>query len=476
MATRLTSAGRHAERTFELGLPGAGLGAAGRSAGLLLAGRVVGDLAAIATAVGLAFALRFGLGVLELHEAPLDVRGHLAASLLWLVGLVWVMASHRLYDEDTLAERRGESARIRSSVVEGVAIVATAVFLFHLISVSRGWFLMVVVLSWGFLVAERRGARRMLARARARGHFRRAVVLVGAGGGEPDSDEFEVVARFAPGELAEHLDGLTSDVGRRWGVSATGILLQADTRPSDELWDLVVRAGGAGLPVYVASPVRSVATDRLTTREIDGRTIVKVAPPALIGVRAFEKRAFDIAMSTLGMILFAVPMVLIGVAVLVSSGRPVFYGQQRVGRAGRVFRMWKFRTMRRDAEAETGPVWATKDDPRRTKLGKVLRTWSLDELPQLWNVLTGDMSVVGPRPERPELVAEFVDGVTSYRHRHRIKPGITGLAQVSGLRGDTELAPRVDADNRYIEHWSLMLDVRLVARTVVAVLRRSNAG
>jgi exopolysaccharide biosynthesis polyprenyl glycosylphosphotransferase len=301
-------------------------------------------------------------------------------------------------------------------------------------------------------------------------------VLVGGADTTPDTDEFDVVARLSPEELRVRLDDLTVSAEHRWGVSGTGILLLADTRPSDELWDLVVRAGGAGLPVYVASPVRSVATDRLTTREIDGRTIVKVAPPALVGVRAFEKRAFDLAVSAIMLVVFAVPMAAIAAAVLISSGRPILYGQQRVGRAGGVFRMWKFRTMRVDAEAETGPVWATKDDPRRTRLGRVLRTWSLDELPQLWNVLIGDMSVVGPRPERPELVDEFVEGVTWYRHRHRIKPGITGLAQVSGLRGDTELAPRVDADNHYIEHWSLMLDVRIALRTVLEVIRHRNAG
>jgi lipopolysaccharide/colanic/teichoic acid biosynthesis glycosyltransferase len=169
-------------------------------------------------------------------------------------------------------------------------------------------------------------------------------------------------------------------------------------------------------------------------------------------------------------------MALIAVGVVLTSGRPVLFGQERVGRGGRVFTMWKFRTMRVDAERESGPVWASKDDDRRTPLGRVLRTLSLDEMPQLWNVLIGDMSIVGPRPERPCFVQEFNDGVAWYRHRHRIRPGITGLAQVSGHRGDTALAPRVEADNRYIEHWSLMLDVRITLRTVVEIVRHRNAG
>jgi exopolysaccharide biosynthesis polyprenyl glycosylphosphotransferase len=474
MTTRLSTARPAADRSTapNTAAPPAAPGR-GRSRAPVL---VTADALALGAALSLSFGLRFGVGVLELREAPLDLRGHVVASGLWALGVLLVMGSHRLYDEDTLASRRSEASRIRASVVEGMAIVATAVFLFHLISVSRGWFLMVVAFSFALLLLERTLVRALVARGRARGRYRRPVVLVGGGGTAPVTDEFEVVARYDTAELGAYLDAMAASESHRWGAASTGILLQADTRPSDELWDLVVRAGGAGLPVYVASPVRSVATDRLTTREIDGRTIVKVAPPALIGVRAFQKRLFDVVVTVFMMVMLAIPMGLIAAAVLASSGRPVLYGQERVGRGGRVFRMWKFRTMRVDAEDGTGPVWASRDDPRRTRLGRILRSLSLDELPQLWNVLAGHMSIVGPRPERPPFVAEFTGDIASYRHRHRIRPGITGLAQVEGLRGDTELLPRVEADNRYIEHWSLWLDVAITLRTVVEVLRRRNAG
>ncbi len=442
----------------------------------LVIARLVADLAAIGAAIGLAFALRFGLGVLQVaRDVPLDLPGHAIASVLWGVAVVSIMAAQRLYDEDTLASPRGETARIRTSVIEGVAIVATAVFLLHMIAVSRGWFVLVAALSFLLLVVERRLARGLVARTRARGRLRRPVVLVGGTGPEPASDEFEVIARLTAEELGPYLDSVVHGRAGRWR-SVPGILLQADTRPSEDVWELVVQAGGAGFPVYVASPVRSVATDRLTTRELDGRTIVKVSPPALIGIHAFEKRVYDLTVSAFLLVILALPMLFVALAILVTSGRPVLYRQERVGRAGSVFRMWKFRTMEEDAERDTGPVWAVKADPRRTRLGRILRTSSLDELPQLWNVLVGDMSIVGPRPERPPFVEEFNESVAAYRHRHRIRPGITGLAQVTGLRGDTELGPRVDADNRYIEHWSLMLDVGITLRTVVEVLRGRNAG
>jgi lipopolysaccharide/colanic/teichoic acid biosynthesis glycosyltransferase len=175
------------------------------------------------------------------------------------------------------------------------------------------------------------------------------------------------------------------------------------------------------------------------------------------------------------LVLLALPMLAIAVTVLVSSGRPVFYGQQRVGLGGRLFTMWKFRTMPTDAETASGPVWATKGDPRCTPLGRVLRRLSLDELPQLWNVLRGDMSVVGPRPERPLFVAEFSERFRWYRYRDRTRPGMTGLAQVRGLRGDSPLEPRLESDNRYIEHWTLSLDLRIMLRTVVEAVRGRGA-
>jgi lipopolysaccharide/colanic/teichoic acid biosynthesis glycosyltransferase len=171
-------------------------------------------------------------------------------------------------------------------------------------------------------------------------------------------------------------------------------------------------------------------------------------------------------------------MAVVALAVAVTSGRPILYGQLRVGKDGRPFRLWKFRTMRAETEVETetAPVWAGRNDPRRTRVGRVLRRFSLDELPQLWNVLCGDMSMVGPRPERPVFVTRFCEDDPWYAFRHRIRPGITGLAQVRGLRGDTPLEPRIESDNWYIEHWSLGLDVRVAVRTMLEVLRGRNAG
>lgn len=161
--------------------------------------------------------------------------------------------------------------------------------------------------------------------------------------------------------------------------------------------------------------------------------------------------------------------------VKLSSTGPVFFRQARIGRDGTEFEMFKFRSMRSDAEVASGPVWTTEDDSRVTGIGKFLRRYSLDELPQLWNVLTGDMSLVGPRPERQVFVEKFSQEMPRYFERHRVQSGLTGWAQVHGLRGNTSISERTLYDLHYVENWSLALDVKILLMTIHHVLRGENA-
>jgi exopolysaccharide biosynthesis polyprenyl glycosylphosphotransferase len=168
-------------------------------------------------------------------------------------------------------------------------------------------------------------------------------------------------------------------------------------------------------------------------------------------------------------------MLLIAFLVRLDSPGPSIFWQERMGLDARPFPMFKFRSMRRDAEAQTGPVWTTKDDPRRTRLGAFLRKYSLDELPQFVNVFLGHMSLVGPRPERPVFVEQFRQMVPRYMERHREKAGITGWAQVNGLRGDTSIWERTKYDLYYIEHWSLWFDFKIMILTLMKFFRDRSA-
>jgi exopolysaccharide biosynthesis polyprenyl glycosylphosphotransferase len=192
------------------------------------------------------------------------------------------------------------------------------------------------------------------------------------------------------------------------------------------------------------------------------------------------KRALDFAGALVGLLVLLPLFAVVAVAILITSGRPVFYTQERVGRGGRIFRIVKFRSMRADAESRTGPIWATTDDSRCTGLGAWLRRTNIDELPQLFNVLMGDMSLVGPRPERPMFVNEFRSALPDYDFRHTVPGGMTGWAQVHGWRGRTSLRKRLQYDLDYIRRWSLGLDLRILFMTVQHVgwgrMRWGNRG
>jgi len=177
------------------------------------------------------------------------------------------------------------------------------------------------------------------------------------------------------------------------------------------------------------------------------------------------KRSLDILGAMVGLAL-AVPIVAIcGACVYIESPGPILYRQRRLGRNGKTFDICKIRSMRLDAESNGQPGWTVPNDPRRLRVGAWLRKWNLDEVPQFWNVLMGDMSLVGPRPERPELIAVLKHEISHYNARHNTKPGMTGWAQVNGLRGDTDLTERVKYDLWYLEHWSVLLDIQIILMT-----------
>ena len=452
--------------------PGAGAVSTGRK---LVAARVLLDVLALAIALGLAALARFGWGWLAFTEDPdLSWGPYVAAGCIWIAAVLRGLAARGLYDEDTLTAGGGEMARAWQGIMEGVAVIAIVGFLVRSESLSRSWFLMTVLLSAFLVPAERVAFRSVVARMRERGSLRRAAILVAGEGsrGLPEKlGEFDVVQRMDAGAF---LDAVARDPEAADGRDEA-VLIDAGGCDEDTLWEVVLAAGQRGCSVFVMSRLKAVTTQRLTVRGIAGVEVVRVLPPRISGIRAAQKRALDLLVVVVAAPCAVVLGAVIAVLQLATAGHPVFYGQDRLGVDGRVFKMWKFRSMRVGAESGTGPVWAMKDDPRRTPLGGFLRRSSLDELPQFWNVLKGDMSMVGPRPERPELVEGFNAEHRWYRYRLRIKPGMTGYAQSKGFRGATSLEARLELDNRYIENWSLALDLQILARTVVAVLRGTNA-
>ncbi len=219
--------------------------------------------------------------------------------------------------------------------------------------------------------------------------------------------------------------------------------------------------------VKVVPDLLQVIALRARLEDLDGVPVINVNDVPLQGINSAIKRGIDVAISASALAVLAVPLGLVALAVRLTSRGSTFYRQERMGLDGKSFTIVKFRSMYDDAERETGPVWATADDPRVTPLGQFLRRSNLDEMPQLWNVLRGDMSIVGPRPERPHFVQQFKHRIPQYMLRHKVKAGLTGWAQVNGWRGNTPLEKRIEYDLYYIENWSVRLDLKIMWLTLL---------
>jgi Undecaprenyl-phosphate glucose phosphotransferase len=230
---------------------------------------------------------------------------------------------------------------------------------------------------------------------------------------------------------------------------------------------LVESANREIVDIKVVPDLVQVIALRARLEELDGIPIINIHDVPLKGINNVLKRAIDVVISAGAIIVLSPLTMLIALLIRVTSTGPAFFRQERMGLDGKRFYAWKFRSMYDQAERETGPVWAREDDPRCTPVGKLLRRSSLDEIPQLWNVLRGDMSLVGPRPERPFFVEQFKHRIPQYMLRHKVKAGLTGWAQVNGWRGNTSLEKRIEYDLYYIENWSVSLDFKILWLTLL---------
>ncbi len=216
------------------------------------------------------------------------------------------------------------------------------------------------------------------------------------------------------------------------------------------------------IDVKVVPDLLQVIALRARLEDLDGVPVINVNDVPLQGFNSVVKRIIDIGLSAVALVGLAIPGLVVAAFVRFSSSGSIFYRQERMGLDGKSFTILKFRSMYDDAERETGPIWAREHDPRVTPLGRFLRKSNLDELPQLWNVLVGDMSIVGPRPERPLFVEQFRHRIPQYMLRHKVKAGLTGWAQVNGWRGNTSIEKRIEYDLYYIENWSVRLDLKIM--------------
>jgi Undecaprenyl-phosphate glucose phosphotransferase len=448
----------------------------------------VADLAIIAGAWLSAYVLRFNSGLpVPLGVPPaMDYVYPLALILPLFLGL---FRSHGLYEARRMDSPLGEVSAVIRAIAVGVLVLSAISFFARSYFYSRLVIAFFGVLAAVGVIGVRSTIRFVLRRLRRRGFNLRFVLVVGSGPlaesvvdrihGRPDAG-VQLVGVVADGALGGSVEGApviggTSDLKSILAESRVDQVIIALSRHESELFEKVVAELADELVnVKIVPDLLHGYSLRSSVESLDGIPVIGLQETALIGWAALAKRSFDLVVASAALILLLPLLGAIALAIRMSSGAPILYRQTRMGHDGRVFEMLKFRSMHKNAEA-TGPGWTRARDPRRTRLGRWLRKRNLDELPQLVNVMKGDMSLVGPRPERPAYIAEFRREVPGYMLRHKVRAGMTGWAQVHGWRGDTSIHERVEHDLYYIQQWSFWLDLRILFMTLFRRARNVSA-
>lgn len=403
--------------------------------------------------------------------------------------LVWFLVFNRLgYYRWHFTRRISEVGwRVMKGVSLGMIILLAGIFFYRAVSYSR----LVVMLIWATAIVvvwvERLILHSVMRKLFRRGIGARRVAIMGYGA---TADMLERVMTAHPewGHRVVGWFGLEESGGNRkylgnWGdihhivmehgIDTVMIALEDDNQKI--LAQGLTACEGLNVEFLYVPSILPLMHPHAQVAELEGIPLLRVKGIALTGWNAVVKRLFDIALSSLALLVLSPLLAVVTGLVKLSSPGPVFYRQRRIGLDGKGFDLLKFRSMSVDAEQKTGPIWASKGDSRVTAVGKIIRRLSVDELPQLINILKGEMSIVGPRPERPHFVSQFRKQIPGYVERHRVRSGLTGWAQVNGLRGDTSIELRTQYDIYYVEHWSLGFDVRIIMRTFGEVIFGKNA-
>ena len=456
---------------------------------------VASDAVACVIALWIAYSFRFHLDPIHIPGGEIPAPNRYAAA----APVVAILVVAVFLFMDVYRVRRGTQFIDEIfSVLRAMAV--TTVVVFALIGLykdgaftySRLTFVYWAVLATVLVLVGRYVLRVMRTRRWERGEGVDRVVVVGSGVAAdlvlqrirmfPDYG-YQVVGLVSNGLKEGEAVGGAGVLGNRAALrqivdkEKVNLVFVAEPELSqDEILELVDSCRDCGVDFRIVPSMLEIMTSRVSADQLDGIPLLQFRHGLDVdAAKATSKRALDVIVSLLGMIAISPILALIALLVKLSSRGPVLIHQERAGLDEKPMVMHKFRTMTANAEAGTGPVWAAAGDPRRTRIGKFLRRFSLDELPQLWNVLVGERSLVGPRPERPQFVSEFKARVPRYEDRHLVRPGLTGWAQVNDLRGQTSVEERLIYDLYYIENWSLAFDLKIILITLVAIFTHKNA-
>ena len=437
------------------------------------------------------YSLRFELPLIEVTRGMPSFASY--AALTPLIVLLWasVFSWTRVYQSKRMLRRTDEAHLLLRSHVTALVLFIALTYLISEYKYSRGVILYFGVLGGFNLVVFRLIVRNALRKMRRQGFNLRYVVIVGEGSAiETLIDKIERFPELGLRILGTviHERSATQSIRGKPILGTFGqlaeiikktkadrILISLPRSQYSELDRVLEILRDETIDIQLIPDVHAYITLGCEIEDFDGLPIVNLNDSPLSGWGAYVKRLTDMGVAAIALVLLSPLLALIAFAIRITSAGPILYAQERMGIDGTTFSILKFRSMRVDAEAKTGAVWAQAGDSRRTPIGAFLRSTSIDELPQLWNILVGDMSLVGPRPERPVFVDQFRTQIPGYMLRHKVKAGLTGWAQVNGWRGNTSLERRIECDLYYIRNWSYGLDWKIMFLTLWRGLIHKNA-
>ena len=440
----------------------------------------------------LAWFLRFRSGIFVVDGYYLSLVEYMQLLFFLVPGYLILYLGFHLYTPKRVQGRRLEAARIFQANLIGLMAVILVLYVLNHAHISRFMLFLFFTINFSLEVLIRNLVRTVLRRIRKRGYNHKHMILVG-------------YSRAAE----QYIDRIIANPG--WGYTIRGILDDRQPRgkeyrgikvigsienlliilPQNRIDEIAITLGlseydklekivnmceKSGVHTKFIPDYNKIIPTRPYTEDVLGLPVVNIRYLPLNNVLyRTTKRVLDIVGAALALLIFTPFMLVIGIVIKISSPGKMIFRQERIGLGNKPFRMYKFRSMVEQTDVDEQKEWTIKDDPRITKIGRWIRRTSMDELPQLFNVLRGDMSLVGPRPERPLYVEKFKEEIPRYMVKHQVRPGLTGWAQINGYRGDTSIEKRIEYDLYYLENWTLGLDVKIIFLTFFRGFVNKNA-
>lgn len=440
----------------------------------------------------LAWYIRFRTGIFEQDAWTLPLRAYMSLLLFIVPGYLILYYVFRLYEPKRVLGRRLEAWRIVQANVLGIMVLILLLYLTREFDISRNMLFVFACVDIFMGVLERNIVRYALRRMRKNGHNLKHIILVGySRAAEQYIDRIMVNP-----EWGYYVRGILDDTiphGMEYrGIKVLGKIDNLNIiLPQNRLDEIVITLGlseyhklerivgmceKSGVHTKFIPDYNNIIPTKPYTEDIQGIPVINIRHVPLNNtLNWLVKRMVDILGSLFAILLFSPVMLAVAVTIKVTDPGPLIFKQERIGLKNKPFYMYKFRSMIMQKESDEEKGWTRKDDPRVTPIGHFIRKTSIDELPQLFNILKGDMSLVGPRPERPQFVEKFKEEIPRYMIKHQVRPGLTGWAQVNGYRGDTSIRGRIECDLYYIENWTLGLDLKIIILTFFKGFVNKNA-